>query len=459
MIQSGFSYLHIMEEVLVVLKRKILDRLLEWKEKPNRKSLIISGARQIGKTFSVREFGREHYESFVEINFIENPEMKQVFEGALSVDSLILKLSMYIEDKRLIPGKTLILLDEIQECENAIASLKFWNDDDRYDVIATGSALGLSYRGSASYPVGNVEYLNMYSLDFEEFVWANGISEEVIAKLKEYYEKRERVPEAIHNRMSELMKYYMVIGGMPDVVNAFVSTKNIATADEVQRRLYKDYIMDIAHYAKPDIKIKAEKCYRTIQAQLAKENHKFQYGAVEHKATANKFGNSIDWLKNAYFVKEVTNISRIAYPLDTYKDEGNFRLYSTDIGIFMAGYDFNLKRVLLGEKELENKSTDLLIGTAKGGIYEALAADMLIKKDIENIYFLKDPKSTMEIEFIINGRDGILPIEIKAGRKKANSLSGILENEIIPYGIKFSSQNIGVAGKKHTMPLYMMMFL
>ena len=259
-------------------------------------------------------------------------------------------------------------------------------------------------------------------------------------------------------KLLDYLRRYMVIGGMPEVVKTYIDTKNLKDVDDVQRRLYRDYIVDIAHYASPDIQIRAEKCYRSIPAQLTKENHKFQYSQVESKGTAPKFGDSIDWLINAYMLKPVYNVKRIEYPLEAYKEENNFRMYTTDIGLLMAGFDFALKKALIEDGAMEEKSMNIMLGTAKGGLYEALVADFLIKKDIERIYFYKDVKSTMELEFLITSEEGIVPVEVKAGRKKANSLNKILEAGICKYGFKLSSQNVGVIGNKITMPLYMLMF-
>lgn len=441
-----------------MLARKVTNKLSAWKKKENRKSVVISGARQIGKTYIVRAFAQEYYKSFVELNFIEHPEYRTIFAGGLDVETLLLNLSIYLPGAEFIPGETLFLFDEIQECPEAMTSLKFWTQDHRYDVIATGSGLGMNYRQESSYPVGNVEYLNMYALDFEEFLWANAVSADIIDRVRDCFEKRVPVPEALHVKLLDYLRKYMVIGGMPEVVNMYIETKNLKSVDDVQRRLYRDYIVDIAHYASPEIQIKAEKCYRSIPAQLMKENHKFQYSQVESKATAAKFGNSLEWLENAYMIKPVYNVSRMEYPLEAYKEDNNFRMYQTDIGLLMAGFDFGLKKALIEDGVMEDKSTNIMLGTAKGGLYEALVADFLIKKDVEKIYFYKDIKSTMELEFLITNEDGVIPIEVKAGKKKANSLNRILESGICKYGYKLASQNVGVIGNRITLPIYMLMF-
>lgn len=442
-----------------MLQRKIEDSLIKWKKRKNHKSLMIFGARQVGKTYSIRAFGNKNYESVVEINFAERPDAAKIFEGNLDPDTLLTNISADIGAGKLIPGKTLIFLDEIQDCPAAITSLKFWNSDERYDVIATGSMLGLNYKFQGSYPVGNVEYLDMHSLDFEEFLWAIRTDKSVIEEVKKCYENRTKVSSIIHDKMLSNLKKYMILGGMPEVITTYLESGDISAADSVQKRLYRDYIMDIAHYAPANDKIKAEKCYRSIPNQLNKENHKFQYSIVESKGTAAKFGNSVDWLKNSFYITQIFNVKRIEYPLENYVDETNFRLYPTDIGLLIASYDFSLKKALLEDSSLEEIGSGLVIGTAKGGLYEALAADMLIKNGYNNIYFYKDIKSTSELEFIIPSENGILPIEIKAGRKRANSLYNILENSQIPFGYKLSSQNVGITDKKITLPLYMLMFL
>lgn len=440
-----------------MLQRKIINELYLWKKKEKHKSLIVYGARQVGKTFAIREFSKD-YDNFIELNFIENPEYMKIFEEGLNVDTMKINISTFISKADFIQGKTLILLDEIQECGKALQSLKFWSEDGRYDVIATGSALGMNYRQDISYPVGYVEYMDMHSLDFEEFLWANGIGDEVIDVLRKCHEKVEKVPIAIHDNIVKLLKRYMVIGGMPEVVQAYIDSKSIKTADEIQRRIYRDYMNDIAHFAPANIRIKAQNCYKSIPIQLTKDNHKFQYGIVEKKATATKYETSIEWLNAAFITKPVFLTKRIEYPLKAYADETNFRLYMTDIGMLFAGFDFSLKQLVLEDDLLEEKSLNIMLGTAKGGLYEALAADMIIKSGRQDIYFYKNVKNTAEIEFVVETEKGLLPIEIKAGRKKANSLDGVLQQDSIEKGYKLSLQNVGQVGKKVTMPIYMLMF-
>ena len=441
-----------------MLQRKIMQVLQDWKKDPEKKPLMIRGARQVGKTYIVRQFAEE-YDSFIELNFIEHPEYKVIFSGDLDPGTLITNISAYIPEARLVPGNTLILLDEIQECAEALTSLKFWKGNREYDVVATGSTLGIEFKEGNSFPVGYVKTVEMDSLDLEEFLWAIGIGETVIGTLRECFNDQKNVPEALHLKMLQYLKEYMITGGMPEVVQAFAESRDLKGADEIQRQIYSDYISNIAHYAPADIKIRTERCYRSIPLQLAKENHKFQYKVVEKSGTSTKFETCLDWLEKAYLITTVHQISALEFPLDSYQEEDNFRIYPTDIGLLMAAYPFLLKGALLQEKTLEEKPTNLIIGGAKGGLYEALAADLLRKRGYRELFFLKDQKSTREIEFFITNGDGIIPVEIKAGRNKANSLGHILEKPLVPYGYKMSSQNVGVSGKRITLPIYMLMFV
>ena len=446
-----------------MLQRKAMDRLLSWKKSGAKKCLIVEGASQIGKTYIIEKFGEQNYRSFIELNFIQNPSLINIFKGDLNTETILTGIRLYLPGSEIIEGDTLIFLDEIQECEEAITALKFLAADRRISVICSGSALGIKYKQhSTSYPVGSVDYLFMNSLDFEEFLWAMNVDSDTISMLGGLFRNKKydtRVPFAVHTRMLSLLKQYMVIGGMPEAVQKFSDTGDYHEVDIIQRRLYQDYINDIARYALPDIKIKAERCYKSIPLQLSKENHKFQYGMVEHRGTSAKFDSSIDWLTSAHMAIAVNNLSAVDYPLKSYADSSNFRIYPNDIGLLVCTYGYELKAAILQDSGIETPSADFVLGRAKGGLYEALAAEILFKRGYEDLHFYRNKAGTVEIEFVIEGTDGIVPVEIKAGRKHSRSLSAILESENIRYGYKFSSQNIGMAGKKITMPIYMLMFI
>ncbi len=442
----------------MILKRKGMQVLREWRQNPGRKSLIVSGARQTGKTFLIRLFAKEYYDALYELNFLEDRSLKDVFSGALDADTILTNLRLFFPQTSYSPGKTLLFLDEVQECPEAITALKFLSGDPRFDVVASGSALGMAYKQVSSFPVGYVEYYDMFALDFEEFLWALQIDPSVILSLRTYFDSRTAVPKAIHDKMLDLLRRYMVVGGMPEIVAAFAETGDYSVADRLQRQIYRAYISDIAHYAPPQVRIKAERCYTSIPDQLSKENHKFQYKVVEERGTARKFETSIDWLVNAYVSVPVLNVSAIEYPLKAYAKEDNFRLYMNDIGLLTGTYPFELKRALLEDRALEDEPANFTLRVAKGGLYEALVADLLIKKGY-SLYFYRNESGSVEIEFLLERNDGIIPVEVKAGRSSTASLNRVLESGQVPYGYKLASQNCGTAGKKITLPLYMLLFL
>ena len=435
------------------LRREVTEDFINWKSDKNRKCLLVRGARQVGKTYAIERFCEKEYDSFIEINFLESPSMKMIFSGNLDAKTIKTNISLYIPGSRFIPGKTCLFLDEIQECPEAITALKFLEKEKDFDLIASGSMLGIDYKRPTSYPVGSIQYIDMYSLNFREFLYAAGITDDIINTLKEYYNSQTSVPWAIHDKMMEYLRLYMIIGGMPEVVKLYFETNSIADSSEIIRSILNDYRYDIAHYASADVKIKAEACYFSLSKQLSKENHKFMYSNVEKGGTARKYGSSIDWLEGAYLIRKIHNISGYDIPLISKRIDDSFRVYPTDIGLLMGMYDHSVKELILHPDE------EKLNSMVKGGLYEAVVADMLIKNGHNNIYFRKDDASSFEIEFFIENTDGVIPIEVKSGRSRSKSLDNILKRDEIPYGYKLIDGNIGVSEKKITLPLYMAMFI
>ncbi len=437
-----------------MLYREAYNRLLEWKNSEGRKKcLVVRGARQVGKTFIIERFAEKEYENTVEVDFLKSPQLKQIFAGNLDIPSLLLNFSIYMPQAEFREGCTLLFLDEIQECPEAVTSLKFWAEDGRFSVIVSGSMLGMDYNRPSSYPVGSVDYLDMTSLSFPEFLHALGIKQELFDHLRNCFQNREPVSQPIHSRMMELLRTYLAVGGMPEVVNTYIEQNSMAAADQVQRRILTDYRYDIARYAPPEDKIKAEACYFSLPAQLGKDNHKFKYSVVEKGSNARKYGSSIDWLKNADIVMKVCNVDPVFSPLDDHRDDTNFRLYPTDIGLFTAMFDYSVKARLLDSEDRT------LSGNTKGGLYEALAADMLYKAGRRNLYFTRNEQSTFEIEFLLESGQGVVPVDVKAGNSRSRSLDNMLKRDLVPYGYKLVDGNMGQAGKKITLPLYMAMFL
>lgn len=429
-----------------MLRRKIYDKLLAWKNSAGKKdAVLLRGVRQCGKTYIIREFGKREYKNFIEINFIERPDMQAVFSGNLDVDSMVQQIKLSMPGCQFIPGETLLFLDEIQDAPNARTSLKFWTQDGRFDCIASGSLLGIDYKNEVSIPVGYEQQLIMRTLDFEEFLWALGVEVNLKEMLAPYVDGAKRVPEAMHNSLNKYLQEYMVVGGLPEVVDTYIATKDFYQVHLLQEKILRDYQDDIAKYALNQDKIKAKQCFLSIPRQLSKENHKFQYSVVEKKATARKFTSSLDWLHNAGLIDFAYNVNSPWFPLKAYVKEDQFRVYLCDIGLLVAMYGYQLKITLL---------SDALEGPAKGGIYESLVADILAKRG-EELYYYKKEDSTLEIEFILERDCKLVPVEVKARKGSTRSLNELLKMNNIERGYKLTAQNTGVVEKKITLPLYM----
>lgn len=438
-------------------RRKFYDWLVQWKATKRQECLLVKGARQIGKTFIVEKFGREQYESFIEFNFVLDPDACLIFEGNLRAEDLYRRISAYDATRRLLPGRTLIFLDEIQECPNARTALKSFALDGRYDVVASGSLLGIKYKRKRareshvprSIPVGYERQVSMHSLDFEEFLWAKGVTEEAIATLRGYCDRREMVPEAVNRRYEEMLREYMVVGGMPAVVTAYVEAGDFGPVQEEQEKILASYIDDIHKYADTTDIPKIEACYRAIPRLLAKENRKFKYAEVEKGGSERKYASSVDWLCDASFATRAQNVSTAAVPLNANVRDGWFKLYLSDVGMLSALYGPETKGLLYSGR---------LAGNAKGGLYENLLAGVLERKGIPLFYF-KTEDGKREVEFALERDGGIVPVEVKASNGGTISLNEMLERPDVPYGYKFVDGNIGVSGKKITLPHYMAMFL
>jgi len=432
-----------------MLKRKLIQTLNNWKNTKKNECLLIKGARQIGKTFIIEKFGKDFYKSYIYINFLEKPDQKDIFEGSLDAAEIIKKMSLVFFNNEFIPGETLIFIDEIQECPNARTALKFLALDNKFDVIASGSLLGINYKEVPSIPVGYETQIEMHSLDFEEFLWAVGFNDQAIENIKEYYNCLERIPEAVNSQMMKFFREYAVIGGMPAVINRYLETNNYAEVQKEQDRIINSYIDDISQYASMTEKPKARNCFLSIPKQLAKEYKKFQFSVVEKGASGRKYANSLEWLRDANLVCFCYNVSKPSFPLRAYERDEQYKIYLHDTGLLVSMYGFEIKKEIID---------NTLKGPAKGGIYENLIADVLIKKNLRLNYYKADD-NTQEIEFLLNGKGSVIPIEVKAGKGASVSLNNMLMDPEIKTGYKLIAGNIGQDGKKITLPLYMAMFL
>lgn len=432
-----------------MLKRKIYDELLNWKKRKNQECLLVKGARQVGKTFIIEQFGKKNYTSYIYLNFYKNPEYKEIFEGSLEAAELYKKMSLYLKDVHFIEHDTLIFLDEIQDCPNARTALKFLAIDDRYDVIASGSLLGLHYREMASIPVGYERTMEMFSLDFEEFLWAVGKSDQAVSALREYFDRKEKVEGGIHEQFMALLREYMIVGGMPEVVNVFLKYNNYQETYATQKKIMESYREDIKHYATTTERQKISDCYNSIPRQLAKEYTKFQYKVVEKGGNARRYGNCLNWLVDAGMIKMCSNVSTPQFPLVAYEKPEQFKVYVTDIGLLTSMYGYETQAALL-------KNT--LAGPAKGGIYENLVFDMLTKRGFSLNYY-KNDKNTQEIEFLFSRDGSVIPIEVKSKNGATLSLNNFIADYKPPYAYKLISGNLGESGTKITLPLYMAIFI
>ena len=431
-----------------MLRRKIYEDLMRWKTRNDKQCLLVRGARQVGKTFIIELFARENYRYFTAINFVQNPTYTSIFEGDLDPDTLIKQISLRVPGAELVPGESLLFLDEIQICPRARAALKFLAQDGRFDVIASGSMLGINYKDVPSYPVGYVDHLNMYSLDFEEFLWANGVSPGSVADIKEYYDNKKTVPAAMHERMMELFKEYIVIGGMPRAVSEFVDTHNFANVLKIQKAIINDYTDDIAKYAEGAEKAKARACFLSIPKHLAKDYKKFQYSTVEHGGSARKFGGSLMWLFDADIINFCYNLSIPELPLEGNAKSDIFKVYMRDTGLLMA----------MLEEGSQEDIIDGNLGIYKGAIYENIVADIFSKSGKKLYYFEQNGK--LEMDFFIRRDKLATAVEVKsADNTKSKSMESLFTSYGVQQGIKLSTKNVGGTERFTSLPLYMAMFL
>ena len=427
-----------------MLKRKIEDTLTQWKNTPNHKPLVIMGIRQCGKTFIAQHFAEANYKTVVYINFIKQPERISAFVGSKAVDDILLSLSAQIAGVTFTPGKTCFIFDEIQECPEARTSLKFFKEDGRFDVIATGSLLGVQGYG------GSEDIVEMYPLDFEEFLWANNISNEVIEALKKFYNEETPVPAGIHSALKQLLNLYIAIGGLPEAVNAFLSSNNMNEVSKAHQSILKEYRDDMVKYAPDKDKPHIRECFNSIPKQLAKENKKFQYNQVKPGGRSDTYLGSLQWLEDAGIICRCYNTDITGLPMEGNAKDNVFKVYVTDIGLLIE---------MLGA----GTRADILqgnLGGFKGAIYENLMADTLHKKAQSLYYFQKD--SGLELDFLVRMDGECVPLEVKAKSSKAKSAKTVLahpEKYQVKRIIKFGDYNIGREGGLLTLPTYMQFLL
>jgi len=436
-----------------MLKRKIEQKLIEWKNTINHKPLIIKGCRQCGKTFSVIDFAKKNYKNVVYLNFFENPDYISVFTGSLDVNNIIMMLSALLGREAIFEeNETVLILDEIQECPEARTALKFFRIDGRYDVIGTGSLLGVKGYGKEpkSIPVGSETVIDMYPLDFEEFLWANDIETPVIKMLKNNLETETPIPDALHKRMRQLLLQYTVVGGMPDVVQTFINTKHMDEVLQIQRDIIRSYEDDMVKYAEKKDKANIKECFKSIPKQLSKENKKFQYSVIKKGTTASKYAGSLQWIEDAGIITRCYNLSITELPLDGNAEKDVFKVYMSDCGLFVSMLE-------------DGTQYDILNGNLygyKGAIFENLIADIFTKMGRKLYYYHKD--SGLEVDFVIRYNGECTLVEVKAASGNVKSTKTILkhpEKYHVKSAIKLGDYNVGRTGQILTLPLYMAFLL
>lgn len=432
-----------------MLKRRAYKKLLDWKNKKKKPALFIYGARQIGKTTLIREFAKEQYENFVEINFILDENAKLIFSGKYDADTIISNLTAYTR-KALVPGKTLILFDEIQSCPEVRTAIKFLVEDGRFDYIETGSMLGVMYKHVRSYPVGFEEIYQMFPMDFEEFLIANGVQEKTINELKECYDEEKPVPEIIHQTIIKLFQTYVVVGGMPQVVQTYVDTHDIGRVIETQNSILAQYRLDISQYAKSSEKIKIKSIFDSIPAQLDDKNRRFILSYVDENGRMNRYENSFVWLSDAGVALPCYNVTAPVPPLQLNEKRNLFKLFMGDVGLLCAACMENIQFSIL--------NGDLSINM--GSILENVMA-MQLKSNGYSLYYY-DTKKYGEVDFVIQNGTKCELVEIKSGKdyKKHNALDNV--RDVTEWEIEksyvFCNENLQVENGVKYLPWYMIMF-
>lgn len=434
------------------LPRKIDTYLEEWQKDPRHLPLIVKGARQVGKTEAIRHFAKSHYAKVLEINFALQKQYRGIFDNGFDVDSIIKSISVVNPDFEFIPGATLIFFDELQDCINAATSLKSFREDGRYDVICSGSLMGINYKEIESNSVGNKQDYELRSLDFEEFLWAKGYKPEQIEDMYSCTLDVKPLPQLTLDVMFEHFRDYMILGGMPAIVNTFVAQKNFSGTLKMQQQILLDYREDITKYADGMDQARILNAYNKIPVFLGKDNKKFQVSKVSDHGRNRDYVGVIEWLQNAGIINVCYCLEQVALPLKGNYNPDNYRVYFADTGLLIGSLDEDAQMDLRYNRNFN---------TYKGAIYENIVADELTKQGFQ-LYFYRNEKSTVEMDFFVRDQLGLIPIEVKSVDGPTASLNRLVEDPRYPdirYGIKLGHKNIGFNGKFYTFPYFLTFLL
>jgi len=436
----------------ILLRRKIDDYLVDWKNQKEKNPLIIRGARQIGKTKSIERFAKENYKSLIEINFALQSEYCDIFDNGYEVEQIIKNISFKNPNIEAIPGKTLIFFDEIQKCPTAATSLKSFKLDGRFDVICSGSLMGINYQEIESNAVGYKEDYDMKSMDFEEFLWAMGYSDEQIEDVYKSLVDVKPLSDSVFNALNGLFKDFIVVGGMPAIVKRFVIQKNFAGLLKMQKQIIRDYEEDIMKYARGLDKARVLNTFRKIPMFLSNENKKFLVSKIEPGKKGREYVGAVDWLKQAGIINVCYCLEYPSLPLKGHYNPNNYRVYFMDTGLLIGSFDDEIQEDIRSGNNLN---------ACKGAIYENIVGDMLVKEGYD-LFFYKDAKGQLEMDFFVRDQDSLIPVEVKAVDNSTVSLKNLIKKDKYPdvkYGIKLANKNIGFNGEFYTIPYFLTFML
>ena len=429
------------------LKRKIDEFLVQWKNNKDRLPLIVKGARQIGKTESINHFAKKYYSNIVYINFVLEPKYKTILSDGYDADSIVKNITLLDTKKKFIKDDTLLIFDEIQEYPDIATSLKSFKVDGKYDVICSGSLLGIHYQKIHSDSVGYKTDYEMYSMDFEEFLWAKGYDDTQIADLLKHMILQKPFGQTQFEVYKKLFLDYCILGGMPAVVRQYIETNSFSNTLEIQNQIRLDYEEDIRKYAQGVEQTKIASVYRNIPVQLAKENKKFQYNKLGKNARSREYTGCIDWLKDAGVISICYCLHFPELPLKGNYDENKFKLYYPDTGLLISTLDEEAQDDLRANKNL---------GIYKGALYENFVAEAFLKQGL-GLYYYKKENATLEEDFFVRTKDVLIPVEVKANKNSSKSLNQLISNKNysdIHYGIKLGDSNIGFENNIYTFPYF-----
>lgn len=435
-----------------ILKRKIDAYLESWKNNPERKPLIVKGARQIGKTRSIEHFAAQHYKHVVKINFVEQIKYRDIFNDGFEVDTILKNISLLNPSFEFIPHHTLFFFDELQACPNCATALKFFQLDGRFDVICSGSLMGINYQEIESNSVGYKEDYEMHSMDFEEFLWAKGYDEQFIDNLYQSMIEVKPLGALQMEVLFTLFRDYICIGGMPEVVSTYIKNNNFSGTLSLQKQLLKDYEEDITKYVEGLDNAKVKAVYNHIPTFLAKENKRFQITKIGRNARNRDYVSSVEWLADAGIINLCYCLNYPELPLKGNYDPKLYKIYFKDTGLLIASLDDEAQEDLRANKNL---------GTYKGAIYENIVGDMLVKQGYQ-LYYYNSDKPSLEMDFFVRDAHSLIPVEVKANDGATPSLHNLLKGDKygdIQYGIKLGYKNIGFNGQFYTFPYFLTFLL